>query len=203
MAIDAPWTAAGILSHYLLENPWPAAALGLLAGAILGWHALREGHRTALRVALACIATAFAVPVLALSVTTNAERGAAVVADLVRRAEAGDVSGMLALMTPGCLLHYGRPENPGTPRPDWEPTVGLLQGRYAIERNSVTRLDAESASGSAATVELACLTEVGIAPYPTPSVWWMRVAEQPDGAWRIERIACLKVGREAPTRGTF
>lgn len=194
---------ASAFEHYLLENPWPAVVVATLAGLALGWRALREGHRPTLNVALGSLGLAVAVFVLSATVTTNAERGVAVVSELVRRAERADIQGMLALFTPQCLLHYGRPENPGTLRPDWESTIGLLEGRYEIESNTVTRLAGTSERGNAATVELACLTTVSAAPYPTPSVWWLRVAEQPDGEWRIERLACLRIGQQTPSPGSF
>jgi hypothetical protein len=191
----------GLVSKYVFENPWPVTGLCLAIGLILGWKALREGHRPTLQVAIAVAILGAIVAGLGLSITTSAERGRAVVSALVSRAESGDVSGMLALLTPECLLHYGRAENPGLPRPDWEQSIGLLQGRYRIESNSITRLEAQSAKGNGATVELSCLTTVSSAPYPTPSAWWMRVAEQPDGSWKIERIAFLRVGRQEPRPG--
>ena len=194
---------AGILSRYVLENPWPLAGLCLLVGSILAWKALREGHRPTLNVGAAIVAMGVVVIGLGASITTSAERAREVVANLVSRAETGDIGGMLDLMTPGCILHYGRPENPGFPRSEWEPSVGLLQGRYEIDQNTVTRLDAEGADGKAATVELACVTSISISPYPTPSAWWLRVAEQADGRWKIERIAFLRVGKQEATPGIF
>jgi hypothetical protein len=194
---------AGLLSRYVLENPWPLTGLLVLLGAGLGWRALREGQRALLYGAIALLTAAAAVLSLGLAVTTSGERARDVVAQLVSRAEAGDTAGMLHLMTPGCLLHYGRPQNPGVRRPDWERTIGLLQGRYRIEENTVTRLDADSSDAKTATVELACLTTVSIAPYPTPSAWWLRVAEQPDGEWKIDRIAFLRVAKQEPTPGSF
>lgn len=194
---------ASAVEHYLLENPWPIAAALSLGALVVGWRALREGHRPTLFVAIGSLLAALVVIALGYGVTTNAERGTAVVSELVRRAERSDIPGMLELFTPQCLLHYGRPENPGRLRPDWERSIGLLQGRYTIESNTVTRLNGTSESGSAATIELACLTTVSAAPYPTPNVWWMRVAEQPDGVWRIERLACLRLGQQAPSAGAF
>lgn len=196
-------TLAGLLSRYVLENPWPLAILLGLIGAGLGWKWLREGERAYRDVAAGCLAAAAIVLGLGLAITTSAERAKVVVRDFVAHAEAGDIDAMLGLLTDGCTLHYGAPENPGLPREMWEPSIGLLRGRYAIDSNRITRLDAESERGGAATVELACVTTVSLAPYPTPNAWWLRVAEQRDGSWRIERIAARRIGNSTPEPGSF
>ncbi len=202
-APDVHPTLAGMLTHYLFENPWPLAVLCVIAGVVLGRRALAEGERASGRAALAAFAGSALALALGFLITTNGERASAVVRELMARAEAGNTAGMLELLTPGCVLHYGAPENPGVPREMWEPAIGLLKGRYTIERNTITRLEAESAGRASATVELACVTSVSLAPYPTPNAWWLKVAEQSDGSWRIERIAARRIGSETPTPGTF
>lgn len=202
-APDAVPTLAGMLTHYVFENPWPLALLCLVGGAVLARRALVEGERATMRAAIATFGGAALALILGYAVTTNGERASAVVSELMARAAAGNTAGMLELLTPGCVLHYGAPENPGVPREMWEPAIGLLRGRYTIERNTITRLDAESAGRAAATVELACVTSVSLAPYPTPNAWWLKVAEQQDGTWKIERIAARRIGSETPTPGTF
>jgi hypothetical protein len=201
----APYTPtlAGLITKYIFENPWPLALLCLAVGGFLLWKWLREGDRAMRDIGGAAAAAGCVVLVLGYAITTNGERASRVVREFVTRAETGDTSGMLELLTPTCVLHYGAPENPGVPREMWEPAIGLLKGRYTIESNSVTRLDAESAGGDAATVELACVTSVDIAPYPTPSAWWLKVGAQSDGSWKIERIASRKIGGQVPTPGTF
>jgi hypothetical protein len=196
-------TLAGLISRYVLENPWPLAILLGLIGAGLAWKWLREGERAYRDVAAGCLVAGGVILGLGLAITTSAERAKVVVRAFVTHAESGDIPSMLALLAERCTLHYGAPENPGLPREMWEPSIGLLRGRYAIDSNRITRLDAESDGGDAATVELACVTTVDLAPYPTPNAWWLRVAMQPDGAWRIERIAARRIGNSTPEPGAF
>jgi hypothetical protein len=194
---------AGTFSRYILENPWPLAIASFAIAGVLGWKALSEGERRFRDIALVAFGLGITVSLLGTLVTTAAERGKAVVAELVDRAERGDITGMLSLMTEDCLLHYGSPENVGRRRSDWESTIGFLRGTFTIDSNSITKLDAESDGRKAARVDLACLTNVSLSPYPVPSVWWIRVAEQPNGEWKIDRIAALKIGGNTPGPGSF
>ncbi|MDZ4756217.1 MAG: hypothetical protein SGJ11_17210 [Phycisphaerae bacterium] len=196
-----PITPASLTSQYIFENPWPLTGLLVLAGLIIGWKALTEGDRPKRNVAAALLAAGGVVAALGAYVTTSGEHARQTVKDFVLRAEAADIDGMLALMTDSCLLHYGAPENPGSPRQDWMHIIQALQGKYRIEENQITNLKAESVSGNAATVDLSCRTTMS--GFPTASSWWLRVSEQADGSWRIERIAALRLNGQRPNPGSF
>jgi hypothetical protein len=198
-----PLTLAGILDRYLFENPWPLVVVLLVVAIALGWKGLTEGDAPKRNVALVLAGLAAAAGLAGSLVTTAAEEARAVVERLVAHATSGDTAAMLAELSPNCLLHYGRPENPGVQRSVWEPSLGLLRGQYSIESNRITALSAESVSSTAATVELSNATVVSIFGAPMPNSWWFRVAKQPDGTWKIERIAALRIGRDAPTPGMF
>ena len=67
-----------------------------------------------------------------------------------------------------------------------------LEGSYRIEANTITQLDAEGEAGDAATVLLTNRTSVAAGYEGVPNSWWLKVAAQKDGTWKIERIAFLK-----------
>lgn len=189
----------GLLERHVLERPW--ITLALLGGAalLLAWRGLGSGERRPLVAAGACAAAAVVVLLLSMLVTTPAERGAAVVRAFVTHAERGETDRMLDLLAPNATFHYGRPENPGLPNDEIRVMVRTLEGRYRIEANTVTQLDATAESRSAATVLLTNRTSVAAGYDFVPNSWWLRVARQPDGAWRIERIAFLRVAGQDPT----
>ncbi|MFO0827424.1 MAG: hypothetical protein U0572_04670 [Phycisphaerales bacterium] len=195
--------ASGLIDRYVLENPWPLGVVLAIAAAGFAWKALSSGERKARRIALACAVASAAVFIVGASVTTAAERAEAVVRELVARAERGESSRMLELFADRATMHYGRPENPGTDIDEIRAAAASLEGRYRITSNRITQLDGTSESATSATVLLTCFTDVSAGFGTTPNSWWLRVAQQPDGSWKIERLAFLKVAGRAADGGVW
>jgi hypothetical protein len=189
----------GLLERYILERPWITLAVLGVAALFLAWRGLGSGERRPLAAAAACAGAAALVLIASVLVTTPAERAAAVVRAFVTHAERGETDRMLELLAANATFHYGRPENPGLPSDEIRVMVRALEGRYRIEANTVTQLDATAESRTAATVLLTNRTSVAAGYDFVPNSWWLRVARQPDGEWRIERIAFLRVAGQDPT----
>lgn len=190
--------AAGFLERTLLERPWPLIGVLALVAGVLAWRGVGTGERRPFLLAGAVASVGLAVLLIAYLVTTPAERAAAVVRAFVAEAEAGRTDRMLDLLTPQATFHYGRPENPGLPMDEIRSMLRTLEGRYRIEANSITQLDATTDSDRAATVLLSNRTSVAAGYNHVPNSWWLRVARQEDGDWRIERIAFLRVAGQTP-----
>lgn len=189
--------ASGPLTRYVFENPWPLGITVALAAIFVGWRGLSSGERAPRQTAAILAAAAFGVFLLATLITTAAERGEAVVRELVSRAERGETSRMLDLFSPNATMSYGRPENPGVDFNEIRAALSTLEGRFRITSNRVTQLEGNSEASGVATVLLTCLTDVEAGYGTTPNSWWLKLAEQPDGSWKIERLAFLKVAGRA------
>jgi ketosteroid isomerase-like protein len=198
-----PPLLASVVVHYVLENPWPLAALLAVAAGLLVHRARGTGERQPLFVALGLAGAAVVVVLLATVVTTRGERAEAIVREFVARAERADTSGMLSLLSDNATLHFGRPENPGVGRDEIRSMLSDLEGRYRIESNTITQLDATGEPGPAATVLLTNRTSVAAGYDGVPNSWWLRVGEQKDGSWKIERIAFLKAAGQPGSPGLW
>jgi hypothetical protein len=196
-----------MLSRYLFENPWPIVILSAVAAAFLAYRGLTEGSRSQLRGGAVAAAVAVVVLVVAALVTTPSEHAAATVRSFVAKAEAADVDGMIAMLAPTASLSYGRPENPGFGREDLVAALRTLEGRYRIEGNAITQLDANGtdATGNNQAAAVVLLTNrTAVAGFgDVPNSWWIKVARQPDGGWQIERLAFLRVAAQTPTPGIW
>jgi len=174
--------ASGPLTRYVFENPWPLGLLLALVALFVGWRGLNSGERAPRQTAAVLGAAAAGVFLLSALITTSAER---------------ETSRMLDLFSSNATMSYGRPENPGVDFNEIRAALSTLEGRFRITSNRVTQLEGNSEASGVATVLLSCLTDVEAGYGTTPNSWWLKVAEQPDGSWKIERLAFLKVAGRA------
>ncbi|MBL9148490.1 MAG: hypothetical protein JNM94_07330 [Phycisphaerae bacterium] len=186
------------IGRYVFENPWPLGGVLVVAAAVMAWRALTIGDRRLLGGAGIALAGSALVFVLSAMVTTPAERAVELVRSLVGYAEKAQTLRMLDLFSGKALMHYARPENPGMNMDEIRAAIATLDGRYRIVSNRITQLEGTTESDEAATVQLTCYTELESGLGDTPTSWWFRIAKQYDGAWKIERMAFLRVaGRDA------
>lgn len=182
----------------MLENPWPACVALLVAAAILTKIALDRDDRRLLGGALGCVLAAAVIFLTAWVVVTPGEHARRVVRAFVDAAEAGDLGGMQALLSPDASIHIGALTAPGMDRAELDRALSLLEHRHRIESNTVTVLRAGPLSGNAAVAELACITTTRSSVGPVTSSWLFRVERAPDGRWRIGQIAGISMaGRPA------
>ena len=188
----------GLFTQYVLENPYPLGLLALVVAAVLAWTALRVGRPE--RVVAAGILAVIGAGILLVGtfVVTSGEHARRVVLEVVDAAVAGDVVTAGALFTDDATLALGSPTNPGYPRDRIERGLDQLAGRYRIADNQVTILDGFTESSRQATVHLGCRTtpEGGFGPVPT--LWVLRVELQPDGTWKISRVAWVGFAGRTP-----
>ncbi len=189
---------SGVLTRWVLENPWPLAVLLTVAGAILGWTALDRGSARRLAVAAGLLACAGAALLCGWLVVTPGEHAVRVTAALVDAAERGDVPAMERLLADQASIHWGSLTAPGLDRAEIERGFAALAGPQRIVSNAVTRLRGAGAENGDGVTELACLTTTQGSFGPVPSEWMFRVRRQPDGHWLIEQMACRSLAGRRP-----
>jgi len=195
---SAPTT--GLLTRFLLENPWPLCIMLLLAAIVLAKFALDRADQRMLLGSLGCVLASAAVFVTAWIVVTPGEHARRVVRTFVDAAEAGDMQGMQAVLAPDASLHIGALTAPGMDRSELDRALSMLEGRHRIESNTVTALRAGPLSADAAVAELSCFTTTSSSFGPVQSTWLFRVEQTPQGTWNIRRIAGVSMAGRAAER---
>lgn len=187
----------GLLTRYVLENPWPLGLGLLLIAAVAGFTGLREGLAGRIRLAGFVALAGAAVLAIGAAVTTSGEHARRITRELVDAAVQGDVAGAISLFAEQATYSVGSPRNPGLGRDFIERELSQLTGRYRIDSNTITMLRSYSESSNLAEVHLACWTSVG-GFTTTPSQWVLRIQRQPDDAWKIVRLTCISIGGRTP-----
>lgn len=191
----------GAFARFLLENPWPAVVVMAVLAIVLLKLARDRDDRRLLSGALAAALVGAAVWIVSWSVTTPGEHARRVVGAFVEAAEAGDVPAMHRWLVPDASLHLGALTAPGLDRQELDRALSLLESKHRVESNSITMLRAGALSSDAAIAELGCITTTHGSYGPVPSSWLFRVERQPDGSWRIRRLAAVSIaGRPAEPR---
>lgn len=188
----------GLLTRFVLENPWPGGIVLLAAGVILGWLAIRDGRTRRLLAAGVLLLAGAAVLVVGALVRTAGEQAQAVTRQFVDRAVAADVYGAGGLLALDASLSLGAATNPGVDRDAIDRRMQWLADRYTIESNQITLLQGYTISDRQAEVHLACRTDAGRGPVTTR--WVLRVERMDDGSWKIRRLALISVNGQPPPR---
>lgn len=193
---DPPDTS--FLVRHVLEQPWPLALLLLVAGAVIGWTALRDGRLARLRVAGPVVASGAAVLLAGLLVTTPGEHARAVTRAFVDAVVQEDIVAAGAMLTEDAKLHVGAPTNPGFDADAIVAGLVRLVDRFTIEDNRIAHLDAFTESPDAGVVHMACFTDVGSGFGRTR--WHLRVRrDAADGSWRICNLTWISLNDRTPT----
>jgi ketosteroid isomerase-like protein len=188
----------GLLTRYVLENPYPLGLLLLALAVGFAWTGLRSGHRQRLPIAGILAAVGVAVLLTGALVVTSGERARRVTLALVDAAVAADVSGAAAMFADDATLSLGSPANPAFPRDDIERRIENLDGKYRIEFNQVTMLQSYTEARDRATVHLGCRTTLRRGFGPTPTRWVLRIERQADGTWKVARVTWISIAGHSP-----
>ncbi|MHC4217899.1 MAG: hypothetical protein ACYSU7_05520 [Planctomycetota bacterium] len=188
----------GLLTRYLLENPYPLGLLLLALAAGFAWTALRSDNPQRLRKAGIMGAIGAAIMVTGVLIVTAGERARQVTMAVVDAAVAGDVAGAAAHFADDARLSFGSPTNPSLPRADIENRINQLDGRYRIQSNQVSMLRAYTETSDRATVHLACYTTLERGFGPAPTQWVLSVERQDDGSWKIAHVTWISLAGRAP-----
>jgi hypothetical protein len=187
---------AGLLTRYVLENPYPAAIAFAAGGAIAIWMGLRDGRRDRVIIGSAAAAIGIIVLLLGSLVVTAGEHGRRVTKGLVGAVVAGDHAAAMSLIAADATLAIGSPNNPGVGIDVIAARIADVIKRYAIESNRISYLRAYAARESEAEVHLACWTDAGWGF--VPSQWILQVRRGPGGEWKVSRITCLAISGQVP-----
>ncbi len=187
-----------ILDRWFAEGPWTVAFPLLVAGAILAWWGARNDRARPIMAGVGCLLAAAGALAIAAVRTSPGEHAAYAVRELVARAEAADVEGIQALLSPDASFHHGSPRSPGQGVDRLMRAAETLRSRHRIDSNDVTRLELATLSPDRGAVVLACRTTTASSWGPVPTRWWIEVARTPAGDWRIDRIAWLALMDRAP-----
>ena len=191
--------ATGLLTRFVLENPWPLCVLlGISAVALIKFGFDRDDRRMVVA-AIGCVLGAAAVALVAWIVTTPGEHARRVTRALVTAAENADSFGMRALFPDDASIHFGSLASPGFDRDEIERGIDALGSRHRIESNTITVLRAGAIDANAAIAELGCITTTASSFGPVPSTWLVRVERGTDGTWRIQRLANTAIAGRSPS----
>lgn len=201
MDIELP--ASPILERFLAESPWSLALPLVVVAAALAWWGARNDRARPILAGAALLLVAAGALAIAHWRTSPGERAAAAARDLVAAAEAADMDRIRACFAPDASLHYGSPQNPGEDLDRLMAAAEALRGRRRIESNDITRLDIATVDGDRGIAMLGCRTEVASGYGPIPTLWWIEVRRMPDGGWKIDRLAWLRLLNQVPDRGAL
>jgi hypothetical protein len=201
--MDVEFPASPLLERFLAESPWMLAFPLVVIAAALAWWGARNERATPILAGAGVLLAAAATLGVAHVWTSPGERAAAAARELVSAAEAADLERIRACFAPDASLHYGSPRNPGDDLDRLMSAAESLRGRRRIESNLVTQLDVATIDGDRGIALLGCRTEVKSGFGPIPTLWWIEVRRMPDGHWKIDRLAWLRLLNQAPDRGAL
>ncbi|UCD73938.1 MAG: hypothetical protein JSV91_09080 [Phycisphaerales bacterium] len=184
----------GLFTKYVLENPYPPAALLAALAVVMAWAALRDGRLGRLKAAGIPALIAVAALAAGILVTTAGERGEMLARQFVDAVVAEDVVAASDMLSDNATLAVGAPTNPSFNLEYIQEQLDDLIDRYEITSNRITSLRGYGTSSQRAEVHLACRTEVADGWSPTPSRWVLEVERQEDGSWKIARITWISIG---------
>ena len=191
--------ASGLLTRYVLENPWPLVILLLIAAVVSAYIAVQRDNSKLLGIPLALGAVAGLVLLIASLATTPAEQAMAATREFVRAAEDGRSDDMISMLRENATLHIGRTENAGQPLEELERELRMLDGVHRIVSNRITRLEAQATEPDTVVVELGCYTETESSFGTVPSAWLVEWRKEPNGTWMVRRITAAKIAGRVPT----
>lgn len=191
---DPPST--GLLTRYVLENPWPLALVLLIIALAVGYSALVQGHLKRLPGALILMAASIGITLAGLLVHTSGEQAKRITRLFVDAVAASDTTLTLGLLAPDATLSFDSPRNPGYDLTFIKSRLSRLNNDYTIDSNRITHLEGYVETSEQGVAFLTCWTEAGFGP--VRSQWVIRVSQQTDGSWLISRLTCLRINdREA------
>ena len=190
--------SVGLVTRYLLENPYPVGLVVLAVAGGLLWTGLREGRRERLVVGLIGLAVAAAVLTIGAVVVTSGERARKVAIAMVEAAAASDVVEVMSHFADEATFAFASPTNPGFPLDYIRQQALRLEAQYHIESNSITQLKAYSTSSDSAIVHLGCSTTVTQGFGPTPTQWVLQMQRDDQGEFKIVHITWVSLAGNPP-----
>jgi hypothetical protein len=202
--VDPTLPASPLFTRVFAEHPWTPVTFLLIVGAALAWYGAHNERAKLILAGVASLLLAAGMLTLAYFVQSPGERAAEAVRHLVRCAEQADVSGVADCFTPDASIQYGSLTGTGEDMAEILRAANSLRDRHRIQSNSITHLQFATIDDDRAQVLLGCTTATaGSAGFSVPTSWWMQLARQPDGTWRINRIAFLRYMNQPASSNTI
>ena len=192
--------SVGLVTRFLLENPYPVGLVVLAVAGGLLWTGLREGRRDRLIVGLIGIVVAAAVLTIGGVVVTSGERARKVTIELVESAVAADIVDVMSHFADEAAFAFASPTNPGLPLDYIRRQAVRLEAQYRIESNRITKLKAYSTSSDSAIVHLGCSTIAAQGYGPTPTQWVLQMQRDDQGDFKIVHITWISLAGNPPPR---
>ncbi len=189
----------GVLTRYVLENPYPLGVLLLALALGLLWTAVRGEQRQRLPLAGGLAGAGVVVLLVGTFVITSGERAAALTLTLVDAAVTADIQRARSLFADDATMSFGRSSNPSHGRVEIDRRVDRLQDRYRVASNRIMSLEAETKSRERAVVVLACSTQLEQGFGPIITRWELEVERQPDGTWKIAHVTWESLNGQTPS----
>ena len=190
--------SVGLMTRFLLENPYPVGLVLLAVAGGLLWTGLREGRRDRMVVGLIGLVLAASVLAVGAIVVTSGERARRVTIELVEAAVAADVVDVMSHFAAEATFAFASPTNPGFPLDYIRQQASRLEAQYRIESNRITQLKVYSTSGDSAIVHLACSTTADRGFGPTPTQWVLQMQRDDQGDFKIVHITWISLAGNPP-----
>ena len=190
--------SVGLVTRFLLENPYPVGLVVLAVAGGLLWTGLREGRRERLVIGLIGIAVAAAVLTIGAVVVTSGERARKVTIELVEAAVAANVVDVMSHFGDEATFAFASPTNPGFPLDYIRQQAVRLESQFSIESNRITQLKAYSVSKDSAIVHLGCSTTAAQGYGPTPTQWILQIERDDQGDYKIVHITWISLAGNPP-----
>lgn len=190
--------SVGLVTRFLLENPYPVGLVVLAVAGGLLWTGLREGRRERLLVGLIGITVAAAVLTIGAVVVTSGERARKVTIELVEAAVAANVVDVMSHFGDEATFAFASPTNPGFPLDYIRQQALRLESQVSIESNRITQLKAYSVSKDSAIVHLGCSTTAAQGYGPTPTQWVLQIERDDQGDYKIVHVTWVSLAGNPP-----
>ena len=190
--------SVGLVTRFLLENPYPVGLVVLAVAGGLLWTGLREGRRERLLVGLIGITVAAAVLTIGAVVVTSGEFARKVTIELVEAAVEANVVDVMSHFGDEATFAFASPTNPGFPLDYIRQQALRLESQFSIESNRITQLNAYSESKDSAIVHLGCSTTVAQGYGPTPTQWVLQLQRNDQGDFKIVHITWVSLAGNPP-----
>ena len=188
---------------FVLEN---APLLGgcLLALAVIVWVVgARRGSLAVVAVAPACVVVVLALAIAAWLVELPSDHALRTVRALVAAAEQANIPALRSTLANDATIHMGSFDGHGSDRARIDRAFESFRGRHKIEDNSVWSIEGRTLASDRAMVDLTCRTRTASSLGTVPTQWTFEVVRDPDGNWRIARIAWRAVAGQTPSLSLF
>ncbi len=192
-----------VLEHLLLESPFLLTAALVVLGVAAAVALVRRARiRDAVVVLASCIAAGAGVQILAWKTVTNREVISGRSVELVEAVATLDYAGIERLLAPDARLFADIPI-PELPIPaaglDVDDILSRVRttvgGMYRVREHRVVEIDAAMIGDRLGRTQLRVRVVPEATGFPQGSWWRLDWREEPDGSWRVIRIAPLSIGQ--------